>query len=75
MVCGIVSPLLSQVHTQTPEYAENPPSTGMVAPVTKPFMFSSKSNSKVPSKSLASPNLRIGVWAMIICPRSENEPF
>ena len=27
MVCGIVSPLLSQVHTQTPEYAENPPST------------------------------------------------
>ena len=51
---------------QTPEYAENPPSTGITVPVTKPEAAGSARNLRAPRSSVASPKRPIGVAARIL---------
>ena len=56
----------SQKSDYTPEYAEKPPSTGIVMPVTKPDASLSMRKRSVPSSSSGSPKRPIGVCEMIL---------
>lgn len=47
-------------------YAEEPPSTGMTVPVTKPLALSLDNHNKQPIRSLISPNFFIVVAAKIL---------
>ena len=58
----------------TPEYAEKPPSTGMITPVIKPDFVLSVKNINVPKSSSASPKRPIGVAFKILCERAVYEP-
>ena len=54
--------------SHTPAYAENPPSTGITMPVTKPDASEASQRAAL-TRSSGLPNLPIGVWSMISCPR------
>lgn len=58
----------------TPEYAENPPSTGMTTPFTNPEARESTKYKSVPINSSGVPNFSIEVVLIILCERGVNSP-